>query len=62
MGNLTKDEIEKLPNRFDTISFRTFFKLWYALQKGLPKEQKGEIFNFKISQNTLEGVVRSNYI
>ena len=44
MGKLTKDEIEKLPNRFDTISFRTFFQLWYALQKGLPKEQKGEIF------------------
>ncbi|NHJ25397.1 MAG: hypothetical protein EAX89_12520 [Candidatus Lokiarchaeota archaeon] len=44
MGNLTQDEIRKLPTQFDTVSYSTFFKVWYALQKAIPHEQKGEFF------------------
>ncbi len=43
MGTLTKDEVNALPARFDTVPYSTFFKLWYALQKALPDEKKGEI-------------------
>ncbi|MFW9826699.1 MAG: hypothetical protein ACFFEY_03655 [Candidatus Thorarchaeota archaeon] len=43
MGTLTKDEIDALPHRFDTVSYGTFFKLWYALQKALPSDKKDEI-------------------
>lgn len=43
MGTLTKDEINALPNRFDTVPYNTFFKLWYALQKALPDNKKDEI-------------------
>ena len=43
MDTLTKDEVNALPTRFDTVSYNTFFKLWYALQKALPAEQKDEI-------------------
>ena len=43
MGSLTKDEIEKLPKQFETVPYSTFFKLWYAVQKALPPESKGEI-------------------
>jgi len=43
MGTLTKDEVNTLPTRFDTVSYSTFFKLWYALQKALPIDQKDAI-------------------
>ncbi|MFX0021503.1 MAG: hypothetical protein ACFE9S_04205 [Candidatus Hermodarchaeota archaeon] len=43
MGTLTKDEVNSLPTRFDTVSYGTFFKLWYALQKALPPDKKDEI-------------------
>jgi len=43
MGTLTKDEVDALPTRFDTVSYSTFFKLWYALQKALPADKKDEI-------------------
>ncbi len=43
MGILTKDEVNSLPTRFDTVSYSTFFKLWYALQKALPVDQKDAI-------------------
>ncbi|MFX1500754.1 MAG: hypothetical protein ACFFDH_07295 [Promethearchaeota archaeon] len=43
MGTLTKDEINALPNQFDTVPYNTFFKLWYALQKALPANKKDEI-------------------
>ena len=43
MGSLTKDEIEKLPKQFETVPYSTFFKLWYAIQKALPSDSKGEI-------------------
>lgn len=43
MVSLTKDEIEKLPKQFETVPYSTFFKLWYALQKALPPDKKGEI-------------------
>jgi hypothetical protein len=43
MGMLTKDEINTLPKRFDTVPYSTFFKLWYALQKALPIDKKDEI-------------------
>jgi predicted hydrocarbon binding protein len=43
MDTLTKDEVNALPTRFDTVPYSTFFKLWYALQKALPAEKKGEI-------------------
>ena len=41
--NLTEAEIKKLPTQFDTVPYSTFFKLWYALQKALPLDKKGEI-------------------
>jgi predicted hydrocarbon binding protein len=43
LGSLTKDEIEKLPKQFETVPYSTFFKLWYAVQKSLPSDKKGEI-------------------
>ena len=43
MGTLTKEEVNVLPTRFDTVPYNTFFKLWYALQKALPAEKKNEI-------------------
>lgn len=43
MTTLSKEEINNLPNRFDTVPYNTFFKLWYALQKALPDNQKQEI-------------------
>jgi len=43
MGSLTKDEVEKLPKQFETVPYSTFFKLWYAIQKALPPDKKGEI-------------------
>lgn len=43
MGTLTKEEVNALPTRFDTVSYNTFFKLWYALQKALPVDKKEEI-------------------
>ncbi len=43
MDSLTKDEIETLPKQFETVPYSTFFKLWYALQKSLPPDKKGEI-------------------
>ncbi|MBD3195734.1 MAG: hypothetical protein GF317_11800 [Candidatus Lokiarchaeota archaeon] len=43
MGTLSEKEVKELPKRFDTVPYNTFFKLWYALQKALPKDQKPEI-------------------
>ncbi|MFX1495785.1 MAG: hypothetical protein ACFFBZ_15990, partial [Promethearchaeota archaeon] len=43
MGTLTKEEVNALPTRFDTVSYNTFFKLWYALQKALPADRKDKI-------------------
>ncbi len=43
MGTLTKEEVNALPTRFDTVSYSTFFKLWYALQKALPADRKDKI-------------------
>ena len=43
MGTLTKDQVNSLPTSFETVPYSTFFKLWYALQKALPPESKGEI-------------------
>jgi hypothetical protein len=43
MGILTEKEINELPTRFETVPYNTFFKLWYALQKALPEDQKEEI-------------------
>jgi hypothetical protein len=43
MGSLTEEEIRKLPQQFETVPYSTFFKLWYALQKALPADKKGEI-------------------
>ncbi|MFX0103244.1 MAG: hypothetical protein ACFFCS_27005 [Candidatus Hodarchaeota archaeon] len=43
MGTLTNEEIKDLPQRFKTVPYSTFFKLWYALQKALPADKKGEI-------------------
>jgi hypothetical protein len=43
MGSLTKDEVSRLPTRFETVPYRTFFKLWYALQKALPEDDKAKI-------------------
>ncbi len=43
MGSLTKEEINKLPTQFKTVPYSTFFKLWYAIQKALPSDKKGEI-------------------
>jgi hypothetical protein len=44
MASLEQDEINSLPTRFDTVPYSTFFKVWYALQKAIPHEQKGEFF------------------
>jgi hypothetical protein len=43
LGTLTKEEVNKLPTRFETVPYSTFFKVWYALQKALPPDKKGEI-------------------
>jgi predicted hydrocarbon binding protein len=43
MGTLSKEEVNELPTRFETVPYRTFFKLWYALQKSLPKDEKAKI-------------------
>lgn len=43
MGTLSKKEISDLPKRFDTVPYNTFFKLWYALQKALPDDEKTKI-------------------
>jgi predicted hydrocarbon binding protein len=43
MTNLTEDEVKKLPTQYETVPYSTFFKLWYALQKALPPDKKGEI-------------------
>ena len=43
MGTLTKEEVSALPTQFGTVSYSTFFKLWYALQKALPADKKEEI-------------------
>ncbi|MFO8019052.1 MAG: hypothetical protein R6U96_10475 [Promethearchaeia archaeon] len=43
MGTLTEKEISDLPKRFDTVPYNTFFKLWYALQKALPDDEKTKI-------------------
>ena len=43
MGTLTKEQVNTLPTSFETVPYSTFFKLWYALQKALPPESKGEI-------------------
>jgi hypothetical protein len=34
---------EELPKYRETIPFSTFFKLWYAVQKGIPQESRGEV-------------------
>ncbi|MFX1279635.1 MAG: hypothetical protein ACFFA3_09470 [Promethearchaeota archaeon] len=43
MASLNENQIKELSTRFDTVPFSTFFKLWYALQKALPPDKKGEI-------------------
>ena len=43
MGSLTEEEIRKLPQQFETVPYRTFFKLWYALQKAFPPDKKADI-------------------
>jgi len=43
MGLLSENEVKNLPTHFETVPYSTFFKLWYALQKSLPPERKGEI-------------------
>ncbi|TXT63183.1 MAG: hypothetical protein BAJALOKI1v1_770001 [Promethearchaeota archaeon] len=43
MGTLTEEEVKGLPHRYETVPYNTFFKLWYALQKALPEDDKGEI-------------------
>ncbi len=43
MGTLSEKEVDELPKRFDKVSYGTFFKLWYALQKALPPNEKDEI-------------------
>ncbi|MFX0082977.1 MAG: hypothetical protein ACFE94_14605 [Candidatus Hodarchaeota archaeon] len=44
MTTLTENQVQNLTTRFDTVPYSTFFKLWYALQKALPADKKGEIF------------------
>jgi len=44
MADLTEEEIKSLPTRYKTVPYSTFFKLWYALQKAIPHEKKGEFF------------------
>jgi len=43
MTTLTENQVQNLTTRFDTVPYSTFFKLWYALQKALPADKKGEI-------------------
>jgi len=43
MGTLTEKQINQLPKQFETVPYNTFFKLWYALQKSLPEDQKEQI-------------------
>jgi hypothetical protein len=43
MATLTEKDISKLPTRYETVPYNTFFKLWYALQKALPKDEKTKI-------------------
>jgi len=43
MADLAVDQVKGLSTRFDTVPYSTFFKLWYALQKALPADKKGEI-------------------
>jgi hypothetical protein len=43
LGSLTNEEVKKLPTQFETVPYSTFFKVWYALQKSLPPDKKGEI-------------------
>ncbi|MFW9939812.1 MAG: hypothetical protein ACFFFT_02135 [Candidatus Thorarchaeota archaeon] len=43
MADLAVDQVKGLTTRFDTVPYSTFFKLWYALQKSLPADKKGEI-------------------
>jgi hypothetical protein len=43
MTTISQDQVKDLSTRFDTVPFSTFFKLWYALQKALPPDKKGEI-------------------
>ena len=43
MGTLSEKEVQNLTKQFETVPYSTFFKLWYAVQKALPPEQKGEI-------------------
>lgn len=43
MAALTENQVKDLPTRFESIPYSTFFKLWYALQKALPPNKKGEI-------------------
>ncbi|MFX1407034.1 MAG: hypothetical protein ACFFC9_09170 [Promethearchaeota archaeon] len=44
MTTLTEEEVKKLPTQYETVPYSTFFKVWYALQKAIPHEKKGEIF------------------
>ena len=43
MAALTENQVKDLPTRFESVPYGTFFKLWYALQKALPPNKKGEI-------------------
>ena len=44
MGSLSDEQVKNLPKQFETVPYSTFFKVWYALQKAIPQDQKGEIF------------------
>ncbi|MHA1682163.1 MAG: hypothetical protein ACTSUE_14595 [Promethearchaeota archaeon] len=39
----TAEEVFELPHKFKTVPYAAFFKLWYAMQKALPENQKGAI-------------------
>ena len=43
MTKLTKNQVKDLSTKFETVPYSTFFKLWYALQKALPPDKKGDI-------------------
>ncbi|MFX1589322.1 MAG: hypothetical protein ACFFC1_14305, partial [Promethearchaeota archaeon] len=43
MAALLQNQVKDLPTRFESVPYGTFFKLWYALQKALPPNKKGEI-------------------
>jgi predicted hydrocarbon binding protein len=43
MKTLSKKDVDGLKTRFETVPYNTFFKLWYALQKSLPEDQKAQI-------------------